>query len=588
MPRPNKFAGRCWCGQQVAAGAGLLVGSPGNWGVECQNHSARATPPLNEAAVTPPWCASAPNAADSGTYKLISGHEASSYQAAVFDHFRSGRGSRIVKAVAGAGKTTTIKNAIRYLGDNLHVVLLAFNTEAAGQLADAIVELRTKDARPYRNVSAKTFHSLGFYAVRKYLNGRGIEKINVDSGKCSKIFREMVSQDMGSAYGSFVTQLVSFAKGEGIGPLVPDTDERWFSLISHHGMYLETEALEDGTPVTEEFAVKLARDLLNRSNDQALSGNLDFDDQLYMVLKWKLRLWQNDVVVCDEAQDTNPTRRALLRLALKPGGRLYAVGDPKQAIYGFTGASCDAMDLIAQEFGTQELPLTVSYRCARSVVTRAQSWVSYIESHENATEGSVKSDVPLMEAVKILTKEDAILCRQTRPLVSLAYGLIARGRACRIMGREIGEGLVQLIEKQRAAGINRLVDKLEAFRDREVAKFTAKGDEQRAEAVADKVDCVLTIIGALDENNRTVPALIAKIRSMFSDDDTGVLTLATVHKAKGQEWNQVAILRPDLMPSSFARQDWQYEQELNLCYVACTRAKTNLIYVTANDEGLGK
>jgi superfamily I DNA/RNA helicase len=297
-------------------------------------------------------------------------------------------------------------------------------------------------------------------------------------------------------------------------------------------------------------------------------------------------------VIVDEAQDTNPVRRAIAHLALKDGGRLYAVGDDAQSIYGFTGASVDAMDLIRRGFNCRELPLTVSYRCARAVVERARTWVDHIEPSEFAPEGEVIDELPLAETLSRLEATDAILCRNTAPLVSVAYGLIARGRACRILGREIGEGLVNLIENQRAQGIKGLLTKLDVFKARECAKFIAKGEERRAEAVADRVDCIVTIIDALDEKSRTIPALIAKIRGMFVDEKKGevqtVLTLCTAHKSKGKEWDRVAILCPDLMPSRAARQDWQYQQELNLCYVAATRAKHTLIYCADGDTKLGE
>src|SRR5206468_3822369 len=149
----------------------------------------------------------------------------------------------------------------------------------------------------------------------------------------------------------------------------------------------------------------------------------------------------------DEAQDTNPARRALAKLALKPGGRLIAVGDPMQAIYGFTGASHDAMDLIAAEFDTVELPLSVSYRCARTIIGMAQTIVPYLEAAPNAPDGAV-SRLPLKTALNALKPSDAVLCRQTAPLVSLAFKLIAAGRGCIILGREIAKGLTNLIDKQ--------------------------------------------------------------------------------------------------------------------------------------------
>jgi hypothetical protein len=224
------------------------------------------------------------------------------------------------------------------------------------------------------------------------------------------------------------------------------------------------------------------------------------------------------------------------------------------------------------------------------VVERAQTWVPDIESAPGAPEGEVLDDVSLRDALARLEPTDAVLCRQTAPLVTVAYGLIARGRPCRILGREIGEGLVNLIELQKARGIDRLVEKLGAFRDRETAKFIARGEERRAEAVGDRVDCVLVLIEGLPETGRTIPALVEKIRSMFVDDRKGekqtVLTLCTAHKAKGKEWQRVAILRPELMPSRAARQEWQCEQESNLQYVAATRAKETLIYVRDEDMTL--
>ena len=96
--------------------------------------------------------------------------------------------------------------------------------------------------------------------------------------------------------------------------------------------------------------------------------------------------------------------------------------------------------------------------------------------------------------------------------------------------------------------------------------------------MTDRVACILTIAERLDENNRTVPALIARIEALFSEVN-GVITLSTVHKAKGREWRRVAILAPELMPSKWARQDWQQKQEENLMYVARTRAIEHLMYL---------
>jgi superfamily I DNA/RNA helicase len=589
----NKFPGNCAdCGKRVEAGAGEAFRADGRWFVRHDGCSAPAQPvdagEATAAVITLARSQSAPAASQSDQYTLLSGHPASPYQAAVFEHFRNGRGSVIVDAGAGSGKTTTLKNALLYLDPRLSVQLFAFGHDPAAELQAALDELTEKfPERSFRNVRAGTFHSVCMRAVARHLALPKAQMV-VESNKCAKILRTRLcvtpeGEETHRLYSAFACALVAFAKGEGIGCLVPDTEERWWALVEHHGMYL------DSTEAEPARGVEIARQLLRWSNEEAARGWLDFDDQIYCVILWKLRLWQNDVVCVDEAQDTNAVRRAVARLALRPGGRLYAVGDEKQAIFGFTGASVDALDLVAEEFGCRRLPLTVSYRCARAVVERAQTWMPRLEPAPGASEGEVLDDVALKDVLAQLTPDDAILCRQTAPLVSVAYGLIARGRPCRILGKEIGEGLVNLVEQQKARGIDRLVEKLEAWREREMARFTAKGDERRAEGVGDRVDCLLVIVAALPETERTIPALVARIRGMFSDDKTArILTLATVHKVKGLEYPTVAILRPELSPSRAARLDWQYEQELNLMGVAATRAKTCLIYVRDEDMEIGK
>jgi DNA helicase-2/ATP-dependent DNA helicase PcrA len=513
--------------------------------------------------------------------------EPSKYQQAGFDWVRDGRGSAVLVAVAGSGKTTWSVRSLLYTPPGASITMLAFNTSAAATLRDKIAELEAevaleaeatgKAARRFSNVSAKTFHALGFGALRKFLAGRGYPDVKPDGKKLTNLCRDWLGDDDNDLYGSFICRLVGLARGEGIGVLTPDLPAAWWNLIQFHDLFLDSEG------ASEEHAIELARELLRRSDTAAKAGNIDFDDMLYCPLRWKLRLWQNDIVYCDEAQDTNPVRRALLRLALKPGGRLIAVGDPCQSIYLFTGASHDAIEQIKHDFNARELPLTISYRCCRTVGALARTLVPYFEVFEGAPEGLVEH-LPLSEAYKLLGPRDAILCRNTAPLIITAYQLIARGVGCTVLGREIGAGLVALIKQQRAKGVDNLLLKLAAYRDREVAKWTAKGDDHKAEAVSDKVECIGIVIAQQPETARTVPAIINRIESMFSDE-TGVLTLCTAHKAKGREWERVAILRPELMPSKWARTEQAQVQERNLQYVAWTRAMKHLIFLdTAEKE----
>ncbi len=498
----------------------------------------------------------------------------SSYQQRLFDFVEHGHGSAIVKAVAGSGKSTSIRECLLRIPEWASTHVFAFNAPVVAEMKEKVAAMVTPE-HSLRNVRISTFHSAGHNAVCRRLEKRDVKP---DSSKCKKLFRATQGEATVEMYGDFVCKLVGLAKGEGFGAIRPSTETDWLALISHHDLFLDSE------DATEERAVELARELLRESNRVAKDGVIDYDDQLYLPLLWRLRLWQNDFVFVDEAQDTNPVRRALAKLALKPGGRLIAVGDPRQAIYGFTGASHDALDLIQREFNCVELPLTVSYRCAKRVVEQAQTIVPYIEAYDGAEEGEVlhlplrgSKEAPAC-AMDHLTARDAVLCRNTAPLITLAYELIAEKTPCVVLGRDIGAGLVSLVKQMRARNVDGLMVKLNAFVAREVAKHTAAGEEQKAEAVQDRADCVRVVVEHLHENERTIGGLIARIEGMFQDQ-SGALTLCTAHKSKGREWDNVAILRPELMPSKWARQAWQALQEENLMYVAWTRAKQRLIFL---------
>lgn len=505
----------------------------------------------------------------------------SAQQSVIFDWMTSKTGSALIIAVAGSGKTTTLVHLLRCIPETKTVAFTAYNKK----IADEITE-RAKAMGAGSNVKCGTFHSFGNQAWARH-----IEKyLKPDEKKVQNILTAMkVEEDM----ISFIKQLVSLAKAHAIGVLTSfEDDAAWFNLVYHYDLdTLLTETLvgEDDMVIKGIALAKLA---LQESIKQART-TIDFDDMIYMPLVANVVMWQNDVVFIDEAQDTNPARRALAKKMLKAGGRLVAVGDPAQAIYGFTGADADALDLIRKEFGCIDLPLTVTYRCPKAVVRLAQTWVSHIEAAPSAPEGRVEvmTQASFNQLSKAdLTADDVVLCRNTKPLVSLAYQLIRRSIGCHVEGRDIGRGLIALVSKWKVSNLGALQDKLEAYLAVESQKFLAKGQETRAEALADKVETLAVIMEQLDPES-PVGALHAAINGLFGDTQPGQksnnLTLSTVHKAKGREWDRVYLLgRNAYMPSKYARQDWQLVQERNLMYVAVTRAKKVLVeIVVARKEG---
>ena len=80
------------------------------------------------------------------------------------------------------------------------------------------------------------------------------------------------------------------------------------------------------------------------------------------------------------------------------------------------------------------------------------------------------------------------------------------------------------------------------------------------------------------------------INRIFSDENIeNAVMLSTAHKSKGLEANRVMILLPDKLPLKFPHQQkWQEIQEMNLKYVALTRARKELIFVDINEKDLLK
>ena len=214
----------------------------------------------------------------------------------------------------------------------------------------------------------------------------------------------------------------------------------------------------------------------------------------------------------------------------------------------------------------------------------AKQFVPHIEASDTAEDGEVLN--PKDWSVESFSDDDLIVCRNTAPLIQLAYKCIAEGVKVTVMGRDIGKGLVNVVKKangKRNTDFKTFVRKLDTWKVRQISK--AGDDEAKQAAIMDKVDCIEILSAGLGDEP-TVAGLIAAIERIFSDDVRGT-TLATVHKAKGLEAPRVFILEPSLMPSRWARQPWQQEQEANLQYVAVTRALETLVYLPLDIVGGG-
>lgn len=511
---------------------------------------------------------------------IAAAFQPSPQQSDFFDWIVNGTGSCILEAVAGAGKTTTLVKGLEILTGK--AFFGAFSK-------DIVSEIRTKVAHLGRKVTVNTMHAEGFGALR-----RAFPNIRVDNDKCTNIFRG--ASEKYPEYKPFegsVLRLVSLAKQYAVGITKDMADRRvWMEIVEHYDIETFSESDADGNFVDNtDLVIKLARKVLEHSN-KTVHDVADFDDMIYGPLYHKVKFFLYDWVLIDEAQDTNEVRRLLALAILKRGGRLVAVGDRHQAIFGFTGADSNSLELIAHSVNAKRLPLTVTYRCPKAVVKYAQTWVSHIQAAETAPEGIV-SDSTVDMLSKIAKPGDAILCRFNAPLVRYVYSFIADGIPALIEGRDIAEGLVNLARRwKRVSTFTKMLENLDKYEDREVNKYRIKEQESKAAAVEDKVGCLRVIIARVQKIDpdvkNVVERLVQEIEAIFAKDKDGtvdkskVVLFSSGHKSKGREWKKVVWLQTG--PSAWARKEWEMEQEDNLCYVMATRAKEELVLVDISLE----
>lgn len=506
--------------------------------------------------------------------------ELSEQQQAVIKWVLEGSGSLELMARAGCGKTYTLMKVVKAisaanLGD---IAIMAYNKKIADELKEKIAA----EGYSWQTAQAGTVHSFAFNAWRK-LNSH----VKIDNKKLNNIVQDLIAVSAQAEsliiVQDAVVKMCSLAKQRALGHLAPiENTDAWMDIWEHFG--IENDVPEDFSANT---VIALAKQVYKISLNQCRDV-IDFDDMILAPLVFKVRFWTKDWILVDESQDTNPARRALALAMLKPKtGRMIFVGDPAQAIYGFTGADSDSMSHLKSATSASTLPLNVTRRCPKNVVKEAQRLVPDFVAHESAIDGVVRTIQKTEISAEKLTKYDAILCRNTSPLVETAYSLISTGTACKVEGREIGTGLIKLARRWKIKTLDKLVDKLSQHFDRQYKKFAEKDQLHKIQQLEDQIGCLNIMINKCLTNKKTsVDDLVFEIEGLFGNTPEGqspqVLTLSTGHKSKGREFKRVYLLdMQKYCPSPYAKLDWQVQQERNLEYVMITRAMSELVYVNS-------
>ncbi len=526
-------------------------------------------------------------------------------QQAILQAGKESKNSLMITAMAGTGKTSTLVMLANALPIQ-PAIALAFNTSIKKELE--------KRFPPFWKVM--TLNGLGHLAWMRAIRGKQVSLDERKLGRLTTAVMKDASYEGDEDAWSNIRTLVSKAMQAGIVPasrphkgLRPDTPEQWAMLAD------ESWLINVG-----ETEIAIAREVLVRSVAEGFEGTISFDDQIYLPCCFNGQFPRYPLLMGDEVQDWSVMNRIMAQRTCS--GRFILVGDPAQAIYQFRGADASSMQrLRALRPSWIDLPLSVTFRCPKVVVDRQQGHVPGFQAFHTNAIGEVKrfqrfyigpepveSDFEhagdwkraAAEHHKITTQPQtwdwsrvetaagkgtiAILSRNNAPLLKIAFKLLRQNVPVTMLGRDIGKTLVALSKKvlpDDDMTAPECAQQVAQWKDSQLALANANGQEDKAANIHDQAECLLAVIeGARAEN---AAAIRWYLKELF-ERSSGHVTISTIHRAKGLEWDCVLHLDSWRIPSKHALQNpIQMQQEKNLLYVCETRCKRVLIEANLED-----
>jgi DNA helicase-2/ATP-dependent DNA helicase PcrA len=531
-------------------------------------------------------------------------------------------------APAGSGKTRVLTRRIAYLArearvEARHVLAVTFTRKAAGELITRIDRLGVEG-----RITAGTFHAIALGQLRRHANERNREAPGVIERKARILGPLLGGKGPASsvAIGDIAAE-IEWAKARLIGP------DGYEAAAAAAGRRLPRSAGEVSALYARYEAEKRRRHLIDF--DDVLSRCADAiarDEEFAAGQRWRFRHF-----FVDEFQDATPLQLRLLRAWLGASTDLTVVGDPAQAIYGFTGADASPLTGFDRAFaGGHTIVLGRNYRSTPAVVALAEAALGSAAGSGRHHPAAVRADgaAPTVcsyddddaEAVSIAEacwqqhaagvpwQRMAVLFRTNAQSSRFETAFTRRGVPFRI-----GEGqrfaarapvravLDELRDAQRnapgrpfsqhladvAAGGARDSGEREHEREPEPdpdepADHSA-ADEARAhrDAVMEFGREYLEAVGGVG----TVAEFIAwlDVATSGSTSEAAGVDLVTFHRAKGLEWTIVFVtgLERGMVPISWATSEAARAEERRLLHVALSRAEDELHCSWARARGVG-
>ncbi|MEE4021786.1 ATP-dependent DNA helicase UvrD2 [Gordonia sp. PKS22-38] len=524
------------------------------------------------------------------------------------------RGPVCVLAGAGTGKTRTITRRIAHLIDSgqvgpAHVLAVTFTTRAAGEMR---ARLRSLDAiGPGAPVAAQTFHAAALRQLR-YFWPRGLtwELLDHKLPVVARAARHVGITTTSETLRDLASE-IEWAKG---------------SLITPDDYVARAAAAGRETPYDHE-SVAAVFDTYEVAKRDGAHLMFDFDDLIIYAAEV---LAESDAAsdfrsryrcfVVDEYQDITPVQQRLLDVWLGERDNLTVVGDANQTIYSFAGATADYLLGFTRRFPEATLVrLERDYRSTPEVVAVANQVIAAAEERSPGTRLELIGQRPRGPVPRPAEFADDM--REARGVVAQIKHLVGAGTdpaEIAILYR-VNAQSERFEEALTEVGIPYQVRGSEAFFTRTeivqaMRKLTATADRDDLPADAEPirvVRAVLAPLGLTDDEpvgphakarweslralmsvvdelitdepgmslRRLVTELTMRAEERHTPERTGV-TLASLHAAKGLEWDAVFLvgLTEGSVPiaQAIGHGARAIEEERRLFYVGITRAREHL------------
>ena len=275
------------------------------------------------------------------------------------------KGPLLVLAGAGSGKTRVIIEKITHLVQQMgmppqKIAAITFTNKAAREMKERLA--RRLDAVKAAEITVSTFHSLGWKILRAHHEEMGYRPgISIlDEGDSLTVVRDLLPEGTAPDMVRIVRAQLS----------------RWKNRAML-AVEAEAEVSSSGEASIWQIYKRYEEHLRNLNA-------VDFDDLILQPLralgKEEIRLrWQQEIryLLVDEYQDTNETQYQMLRLLAGEAGRLTAVGDDDQSIYGWRGAQPENLQQLAEDYpGLQVVKLEQNYRSCGRVLKAANALIA--------------------------------------------------------------------------------------------------------------------------------------------------------------------------------------------------------------------